>query len=83
MNEKSTIKDCKEYFENHMIFSVFTIVIIFIVVFSLIKNMISGLSGNALLLFILKVIFVIIILFIIKQLIDVFEKKRIIDLRDL
>ncbi|MEI8364597.1 MAG: hypothetical protein WCF78_04020 [archaeon] len=82
-NKQSKSKRTQDYFEKHMIFSVFSIGVLIIIVYSLFNLLMYGPSGQEILIFILKVIITLIVLFIIKLLLDMFDKKVIIDLRDL
>jgi len=73
----------KEFFNKHMTYSVMTLGIFVIILYSLFNLLMYGPTGHTILIFILKVILVVVVLFIIKQLLGRFDNKKIYNLRDL
>jgi len=73
----------KIFFNKHMTFSVMGIAVFAIILYSLFNLLMYGLPGQDIFKFCLKVIIVVIVFFIIKLLLDMFDNKEIIDLRDL
>lgn len=82
-NKQGKNKKIQDYFEKHMIFSMFSIGVLIIIVYSLFNLLMYGPYGQEILIFILKVIIVVIVFFIIKLLLDMLDKNVINDLRDL
>jgi len=73
----------ERFFIRHMTFSVMVLGVFAIILYSLFNLLMYGPLGQDILKFCLKVIIIVILFFIIKLLLDMFDNKEIIDLRDL
>ncbi len=82
-NKKLQDSNLKEFFNKHMTFSVMSIAVFAIILYSLFNLLMYGPPGQDVFKFCLKVIIVVVVFFIIKLLLDMFDNKEIIDLRDL